>query len=622
MSNIQEEIQRRTNIIGRREELLKCLTSMENGQHILLEGPVGVGKTELALAITRYLNKVFCRIDGDERYTEQKLVGWFDPPMVISKGYSWETFIAGPLTESMKDGKTLFINELNRMPEGTQNVLLPAMDEKQINIPKLGPLQAKEGFVVIATQNPEEFVGTSRLSEAMRDRFVWIELKYQSAEEEEKIVKLRTGCENEELVKFAVRVIRKTRESPKVRRGSSVRGAIDIVKTAQNLMQALKSQVNLEILSESSIMALTTKIELEDEANKTKIIEEIVREEGSLFFKELYETCPEKLVQYKSQSYMNELQDLLIKYNLKDDNTLSALLNLARINPSRAGSFLSANKNVSIKILSDFERQRFNSLMLPKLYTHVWYELPKELRNFMKRLAIRIILRIASQISVRNLLGGVPVLVPYKVGLEEVAIEETLENYAEKSYVEGSDIICIDREPKKKSAVLILDSSCSMYGENLAVAAVTVSVLAFTLKEDYYSVILFSSRPKILKPITLEKPIEKILDQLLKTHSGGATNIYDALSTALDELRKARTQDRVAILITDGMVTSGDDPRRIADKFKHLHVIQTAIEGVCNPGTDSHFRLMCKNLSRLGKGKHLVVEKFAEVPEALIKIMR
>lgn len=563
------------------------------------------------------MNRPFCRIDGDERYTEQKLIGWFDPPVVISKGYSWETFIQGPLTESMNEGKVLFINELNRMPEGTQNVLLPAMDEKQITIPKLGTLKAKEGFVVIATQNPEEFVGTSRLSEAMKDRFVWIELKYQPADEEEQIVKRRTECENSELIKLAVRIARKTRENPKVRRGSSVRGAMDIVKTTQNLMQTLKKDMNLEILLKASIMALTTKIEVEGEEDKSKIIEEIIREECKNF-SEQFRPLPEKSEEKFPPT--SELQSLLRKYGLNNiSDILPALLNLARVSPLRAGSLLSSNINLSKKLLTDFEYS-FNSLLLPKLYTLVWHELPSELRTFMKKLVIRIILRIASQISVGNLLGGLQVLTPYRVGLEEIAVEETLENYCEKGYIESGSIICIDRKLKKKSVILLLDSSCSMHGENLAAAAVTVSVLAFMLKEDYYSVIPFSSKPQLLKPLNIEKPVEKILDQLLKINTGGSTNIYDALSAGLNELQKARTHDRIAILVTDGMVTSGDDSYKIAGKFKHLHVIQTAIEG--SSETDINFKFMCKNLSRLGKGKHLVVEKFEQLPEALIKVMR
>ena len=58
----------------------------------------------------------------------------------------------------MKNGSILFLNELNRMPEGTQNVLLAAMDEGVIFIPKLGKVEANEGFLIISAMNPQEFV--------------------------------------------------------------------------------------------------------------------------------------------------------------------------------------------------------------------------------------------------------------------------------------------------------------------------------------------------------------------------------------------------------------------------------------------------------------------------------
>ncbi|UCE15821.1 MAG: MoxR family ATPase, partial [Candidatus Bathyarchaeota archaeon] len=227
-------IQQQYRIIGREEELQKALAAVSSNRHILFEGTVGVGKTIIAMALAKHFNRKFHRVDGDERYTEHKLTGWFDPALVIAKGYSVKTFILGPLTQAMKEGSFLFINELNRMPEGTQNVLLPAMDEKQIIIPKIGTIKAKPRFLIIATQNPEEYVGTSRLSEALEDRFVWIRLDYQSEIEEQKIVQKETGCKNEDIIAIAVKIARKTREDSDIRHGASVRGAIDITELIQH----------------------------------------------------------------------------------------------------------------------------------------------------------------------------------------------------------------------------------------------------------------------------------------------------------------------------------------------------------------------------------------------------
>ena len=146
MNSEIKEIQERYKILGCEEELAKALAALSSNKHLLVEGVAGVGKTIIAMALARHFNRSFFRIDGDERYTEHKLTGWFDPALVVAKGYSWETFIPGPLSQAMTEGSVLFINELNRLPEGTQNVLLPAMDEGQIVISKIGTLVAKPGF--------------------------------------------------------------------------------------------------------------------------------------------------------------------------------------------------------------------------------------------------------------------------------------------------------------------------------------------------------------------------------------------------------------------------------------------------------------------------------------------
>jgi len=263
-------------IIGRTNELHQALNAIKAKKHTLIEGPVGVGKTVIAVALANYFGRSIYRVDGDERYTEQKMVGWFDPPQVMAKGYSTEAFIEGPLTKAMKDGAFLFINELNRMPEGTQNVLLPAMDERRIVVPRIGLVEAKEGFTIIATQNPEEYIGTSRLSEALKDRFVWIRLDYQSESEEEAIVKKETRSDDELLVKIAVNVGRATRQNAEMRRGASVRGAIDIVSIMQQASPSRLADMAPEdaarLLKEAAVMALSSKVELR-EGSHEKLIE-------------------------------------------------------------------------------------------------------------------------------------------------------------------------------------------------------------------------------------------------------------------------------------------------------------------------------------------------------------
>jgi len=155
------------------------------------------------------------------------------------------------------------------MPESTQNELLTTLDEGILEIPKLKTIQANKNFFVIATQNPSAHVGVTVLGEALIDRFVWINLDYQSPEEEILIIKQEANLNDGNVDKIATisqNIIQKTRESTSIRRGSSIRGAID--------MAALIGQYGNDKSSknwiESAVMSLYNKIELEDGLTQSK----------------------------------------------------------------------------------------------------------------------------------------------------------------------------------------------------------------------------------------------------------------------------------------------------------------------------------------------------------------
>lgn len=268
-------------LIGRDNETSQLKTCVKAGRNVLLEGPVGVGKTYLATSVVADLKRKVFRIDGDSRYSEQKLSGWFDPPTVMKQGFGAKAFIPGPLVEAMRAGGVLLINELNRMPEGVQNVLLPAIDEGIIQVPRLGEIEAKEGFVVIATQNPKEFVATSHLSEAILDRFELVRIDYQSEDEEIEItsesLKALAGKKADlEVAAPAVRLVRNTRGHPRFKRGASVRAAIAIAELAQimiadgmNFKDAFKRAVQ---------MALPTRVEMQHDVDSESETEGSLRE--------------------------------------------------------------------------------------------------------------------------------------------------------------------------------------------------------------------------------------------------------------------------------------------------------------------------------------------------------
>jgi len=596
--SVIEEIKSRYGVVGRDLELSMILNAVTSSKHVLLEGPVGVGKTKLALAIASYLNRPTYRVDGDERYTETKLTGWFDPPIVLSKGYVWDSFIPGPLTQAMLNGGILFINELNRMPEGTQNVLLPAMDEGKIIIPRLGEIQAKPGFIVIATQNPEEFVGTSRISEALRDRFVWIGLNYQSFNEEVEIVKRETGVNDDSLVKIAVEIARRTREHKDLRRGASVRGAIDIVMLTKSL-----PNLSVQKLIEAAIMALYNKIDVQLKSNRSKkdVITEIVL--SSIGKGELSSSTPLKPKgnQDKAASDFSNAQ-LMVKREEPIYKSMSSLLKGRKmLNIGEVQGVKSDSRWLIIKHYVSDDVDEGEKMVIKDYVSRAIASLAAEISEKGMRRYKRVIEYPSS-----------PVL------SENFDLEQTIENYYGKP-LEYRDIAIINKIPRKLAVALMLDASNSMHGYRIIMAALAIAALAYKLEKDYYSIVVFKDEAEVLKGIDEKMGIEDIVSKILSFKYGGLTNIEDGLRKGLEQIEQLRedVSDRLGIIVTDGWVTAGGDPLDVAVKYSKLHVLQVGIGGGRLESVE-----LAESIAKVGRGIHILIEDFNELPYALMNILR
>jgi MoxR-like ATPase len=224
-----------TEVVGRRRELELLVAALAADRHMLLEGPPGTGKSTVLRSLADATGAEFVFVEGNAELTPSRFVGTFDPAQVLADGYGPDAFIDGPLITALRDGALLYVEEINRVPEETLNLLITVMSEGELHVPRLGRVEAAEGFRLVAAMNPFDSVGTARISAAIYDRMCRITMGYQDAPTEVRIVQREVPGGDIEFVAKVVEVVRSSRHHPGVRIGSSVRGAIDLVLLASEL---------------------------------------------------------------------------------------------------------------------------------------------------------------------------------------------------------------------------------------------------------------------------------------------------------------------------------------------------------------------------------------------------
>lgn len=242
-------------LIGQTEVVRQVLLAMLSNGHVLLEGVPGLGKTLLVRALAKTFGGDFRRIQ-------------FTPDLMPADITGHVMFDMENRTFEMKHGPVftnlLLADEINRAPAKSQAALLEVMQEKQVTTEgesRKVPLP----FMVLATQNPLEQEGTYPLPEAELDRFlIKVIIDFPSADDERTLTKLITqgqvGDNNsidqvknvisaqelmdaqqavaniqidDQVVDYAVRIVRATRSHPSIFRGAGSRASIALVRIAK-----------------------------------------------------------------------------------------------------------------------------------------------------------------------------------------------------------------------------------------------------------------------------------------------------------------------------------------------------------------------------------------------------
>lgn len=235
------------------------------GKPMLVEGPPGVGKTELAKVISKAFDRDFFRIQCYEGITFEQIVGeWNYQKQLLhleadkrsddreERIFGEDYFIKRPLLNAFLNSRpsVLLIDEIDKADEEVESFLLQALGEKQITINDLGTFDLQNDLIVVLTSNSQR-----SLLDETKDRCLFLYIPYPTVSREVEIVKSKISDVDDESVGKIVNLVHGIRNLNLMKK-PSVRGTVDWVRSVMSLDggdldQSLEDSIGVVIKTEN-----------------------------------------------------------------------------------------------------------------------------------------------------------------------------------------------------------------------------------------------------------------------------------------------------------------------------------------------------------------------------------